>query len=144
VKQMAESHDRSSRKEAKRKAEAEVGRVAEVADTKAYARRIISLFNARSKQGRRPAFFPTIQCCIVAEETKLETVCPGCGTITHSHIDKDKYHPLATVAMLLSKIHCSRCGVRAPLPRIRAIGSWSNDVGNPFETWGVLHSIRNK
>jgi hypothetical protein len=91
--------------------------------SKAYARRIIALFNARAKLGRRPAFFPTIQCRVVADQTKLETVCPGCGMITHSHIDKDKYHPLATVAMLLFKIDCSRCGERAPLPRIRAIAS---------------------
>jgi hypothetical protein len=74
----------------------------------------------------------------VAEETKLETVCPGCHTITHSHIDKDKYHPLATVASCYSKIRCSRCGEPAPLPRIRQIGTWHVDIGNSFRTWQMM------
>jgi hypothetical protein len=132
-------------KDERRQREADAARRAEQAEaSKAYARRIMALFNARIRRGRRPAFFPTIQCCVVADETALETVCPGCGMITHNHIGGDKYHPLATVAMLLFKVGCSRCGERAPLPRIRAIGSWRVDVGNPFERWSILNTLRNR
>ena len=106
---------------------------------KLYAERVLRTFNACAHRGIVPAFFPTIRCCLVAEWTRLETECPGCRTIKHSHLDKlgENLHPLATVAVLLFKIRCGRCGDDAPLSRIIAINHWT--VGIPkvsLEKWG--------
>jgi hypothetical protein len=37
--------------------------------------------------------------------------------------------------MLLFKLDCSRCSPAAPMPRIRAVGSWHVDI-RPTATWG--------
>lgn len=138
----AMSHSKSARQydkaraivDATEKAERDAKREA----AKLYAGRVIRAFNACVGRGRAPAFFPTIRCCVVAEQTRLETTCPGCGMITHSHVDKSDFHEMATVAMLLFKIRCSRCREEAPLARIRCINSWSDGVPKlNLERWGA-------
>ncbi|MBV9215183.1 MAG: hypothetical protein JO053_03320 [Acidobacteria bacterium] len=51
----------------------------------------------------------------------------------------ENLHPLATVAMLLFKVGCPRCGENAPIARIVKIDTWSINAASP-ETWGTGHA----
>ena len=108
-----------------------------MAAAKAYAKRIIALFNARAARGRRPAFFPTIKCAMVAEMPIVLSVCPACRTITETDLCKLDHHPLATIASIIPKVSCQRCRPNAPFARITAIRSAHEVDRSPFKTWGM-------
>ena len=136
------SHSRSSRslenEERRKRAEADAQRIEKRKRAELYAEHVLRAFNATCQRGKVPAFFPTVRCRIVAEQTRLETVCPGCGIITHSHVEKFDCHPLTTVAWLLFKVGCPRCGDNAPIVRVTKISSWSYDARNT--RWGMGHA----
>lgn len=116
-------------------------RAEEMAASKAYARRIIALFNARAGRGRPPAFFPTIKCAIIADTPIVLTVCPGCRTITQTDLRSLDHHPLATVASIIPKASCRRCSPNAPFARITEVkASYGavDDGRSPFATWGMM------
>ncbi len=114
-------------------------RADEMATAKGYAQRIVALFNARAARGRRPAFFPTIKCALVAETPIVHTVCPACRTITETDLRTLDHHPLATIASIIPKVSCRRCRPNAPFARIieikAAVGA---DGRSPFATWGMM------
>src|SRR5665213_41044 len=86
---MPERSDRQCEREhAKRKTEAGAKRAEELSHARAYAKRILALFNARAARGRRPAFFPTIKCALVAETPMVLSVCPACRVITETDLRK--------------------------------------------------------
>jgi hypothetical protein len=114
-------------------------RADEVAAAKAYAHRIVALFNARAARGRRPAFFPTIKCALVAETPIVHTVCPACRTITETDLRTIDHHPLATVASIIPKVSCQRCRPNAPFARIIEVKAVAGaDERSPFATWGMM------
>jgi hypothetical protein len=128
-------------KNERREIEAEASRRAdEAAASKAYARRIVALFNARAARGRRPAFFPTIRCALVAEMPIVHTVCPACRTITETDLRTIDHHPLATIASIIPKASCRQCRPNAPFARIIEIkaSAGAGDVRSPFATWGMM------
>jgi hypothetical protein len=96
-------------------------RADKLADSKAYTRRIVALFNSRARRGRRPAFFPTIKCALVAEMPIVSTVCPACRTITETDLRTLDHHPLATLASIIPRVSCRRCRPNAPFAQIIAI-----------------------
>ena len=110
-----------------------------MAASRAYARRIVALFNARAARGRRPAFFPTIKCALVADTPIVHTVCPACRTITETDLRRLDHHPLATVASIIPKASCRQCRPNAPFARITEIKSSRGADGySPFATWGMM------
>jgi len=127
-------------KDERRELEAEATRRAdEAAASKAYARRIIALFNARTARGRRPAFFPTIKCVLVAETPIVLSVCPACRTITETDLRRTDHHPLATIASIIPKVSCQRCRPNAPFARIIEIKAPAGvHERSPFATWGMM------
>jgi len=116
-------------------------RAAQKAASRAYAKRIVALFNARAAKnaatGRGHAFFPTVTCCVVAELPVVETQCPGCGWITHTDLRTKDYHPLATISTLIFKVSCTRCSPNPPLARIREVIPKSPDYNQVGKTWGM-------
>ena len=137
---MPEPSDRKfEREDAKRKAEADAKRAEEIASAEAYARRIVALFNARATRGRRPAFFPTIKCALVAEMPIVHAACPACRTITETDVRTIDHHPLATIASIIPRVSCQRCRPNAPFARIVEIKAPAGaDVRSPFATWGMM------
>jgi hypothetical protein len=111
-----------------------------MAAAKAYAHRIIALFNARATCGRQPAFFPTIKCALVAETPIVLSVCPACRTITETDLRKLDHHPLATIASIIPKVSCQRCRPNAPFARILELKSKAVDDGQrPWAAmWGMM------
>ena len=127
------------KQEARRKAEADASRAEQMAATKAYARRIVALFNARASRGRGYAFFPTIKCALVAETPIVRSVCPGCQQITHTDLRGVDHHPLATIAAIIPKVSCKRCRPNAPFARITGLQSAATDDARPWAaTWGMM------
>ena len=124
------------------KAEREFEQAKLDAANKAYALEIIAKFNDGARPDRAPAFFPTIRCTMVADMPIVETVCPGCGMITHTDIrhQATRWHPLAvTVAMGVAKVRCTRCGENAPFTRVPKIRADSFSDGRSYNsTWGIM------
>ena len=113
------SRHKIEQENARLKAEREFEQAKLDAANKAYALEIIVKFNDRARPDRVPAFFPTIRCVMAADTPVIETVCPGCGMITHTDIRhrKERWHPLATVAMVVAKVQYH---VAATMRRLRA------------------------
>ncbi len=137
------SRHKIDQENARRKAEREFEQAKLDAANKAYALEIIAKFNDRARPDRVPAFFPTIRCVIVADTPIIETVCPACGMITHTDLRHKRYkrfHPLATVAMVVAKVECARCGDNAPFARITRIrGDGNTPVYKDYaSTWGMM------
>ncbi|MBV9348126.1 MAG: hypothetical protein JOZ70_12285 [Pseudolabrys sp.] len=142
---MPERSDKEYRKQSLLQAIREERALAEEkAAAKAYAERIVKLFNARAAKnsnldaasGRGHAFFPTIKCCVLAEMPVAATQCPGCRMITHTDLRAKDYHPLATIAALIFEVSCSRCSPNPPLATIRGLIVASPDYNQLRKTWG--------
>jgi len=128
-------------KDERRRREADAAaRADEAAASKAYALRIVALFNARASRGRRPAFFPTIKCALVADTPIVRSLCPACGTITETDLRKLDHHPLATIASIIPRVSCTRCRPNAPFARILELKSSAAEYGKrPWAaTWGMM------
>jgi hypothetical protein len=137
---MPERSDRKAERVAGlQRAATDVARAEHNASAKAYAGRIIALFNARAGRGRAPAFFPTIQCALVADMPIVRSVCPGCGQITITDLRHGEWHPLPTVAMVTAKASCKRCRPNTPFAKITGLSSENVDNGRNWAgTWGMM------
>ena len=112
------SQRRRDKEMARRQAEADAARAAEIAAARDHAARIVRLWNARAGRGRPPVFYPTIGATIVAGQPFLTYLCPACQQVGEVDVRTIQRHPGATIASLIPALSCQRCSPNPPFARL--------------------------
>jgi hypothetical protein len=117
---------------ARRRAESAETKSEQREAARAYAMRIVALWNARARRGRPASSYPTLRTALDAGTTLLTFMCPACQQVGEFDLRTvtDRLPPQASLSVLIPALSCTRCSPNAPFARLIGLADRRAVCGN--------------
>jgi hypothetical protein len=91
------------------------------AATRKKCRLVVDRWNEMVRVRRSPDPSPSVGVALAAGYRWLQVYCPACRTISQVDISAIDVHRKATLASLIPRLSCRRCGPRSPFAKLKGI-----------------------